>query len=92
MKTLYILGILYLCWNILVFLFVAIDKLKAKMKWSRISEFFLLTSSFFMGSLGVALGMIAFHHKVSKGKFRWFVPIFMVLNIGVIVFYVYRLN
>ncbi len=81
LKSLEIIVIIYLVWNAIVFIITGIDKLKAKQHWYRISEFALLISAFLMGSLGLTLGMLAFHHKVSKPKFRILAPLFMLANI-----------
>lgn len=34
-----------------------------------------------VGSLGGFLGMIVFHHKTRKWKFRIFVPVFLILQV-----------
>ncbi len=80
---------IYLLWNIVVFIIVGADKLKAKKRKFRISELFLLMSSFLMGGVGMICGMISFHHKVSKLRFRILVPIFVIINMGVL-YYIVR--
>ncbi len=89
MTFLHIVGIVYLFWNVLTFILVGIDKLKSKMAWYRISELALLLCTFFLGAIGVSTGMIAFRHKVSKAKFRWFVPIAVLLNLVAVAAFVY---
>ena len=72
--------IILLFWNFVTFLLMAIDKNKAKNgKW-RIRERTLLTCSFFMGSVGIFLGMIVVHHKTKHKKFEILVPISLVEN------------
>jgi len=52
-----------------------LDKYYAvKKKW-RLSEAFLLSFSFLGGGVGLAIGMLAFRHKLSKLKFRVIVPL-----------------
>lgn len=55
--------------NILTFIFYGVDKRRAILKKSRISEFELLACSFFGGSIGAICGMFIFRHKTKKIKF-----------------------
>lgn len=71
-------------WNIVVFLLYGIDKWKAKHNRWRISETCLLGTAFCFGGIGAVMGMIVFHHKTRKWKFKIFVPVFVVLQIAVI--------
>lgn len=79
-----LLFLLMLTWNVLTFLFMGIDKYKAKHDKQRISEKSLLTCGFIMGALGISLGMIAFHHKTQKMKFKILIPIAVIINAAVI--------
>ncbi len=80
MNILVKVSIVYLIWNGICFIMMGADKMKAKTNSYRISEVMLLVSAFLFGALGICLGMVAFHHKVSKMKFRILVPLFVVLN------------
>lgn len=72
--------------SILSFSLYGIDKNKAqKGKW-RISEKTLLLSAALFGGIGAFCGMHIFHHKTRHWYFRLFVPMFMVLQIAVILF------
>ena len=73
-------GILFLCWNIFVMLVFGLDKLLARMKKWRISEQVLLLLAFLFGGMGALFGMVLFSHKTRKGKFRFGVPVIVVLN------------
>ncbi len=84
--------IAYVLWNVLVFFMTGIDKLKAKKNWYRISELTLLISSFMLGAVGLSCGMIAFHHKINKIKFKILVPISMVVNILLIYVLLFRVD
>ena len=78
---LYVFGI----WNVFVFVLYGIDKYKAvKNRW-RISEKFLLTCAFFMGSLGAAFGMGIFRHKTRKPLFKIGIPVAIFINCAVVV-------
>ena len=55
--------------NVIAFLLYGIDKYLAIKGNRRISEYHLLTFSFFGGSIGSLLGMRVFHHKTKKIKF-----------------------
>ncbi len=80
MEIMEILLITYACWNIISFGAVGIDKVKAKMRAYRISEMVLLFMAVFMGAMGIIIGMVVFHHKVSKTIFRIVVPISVLVN------------
>ncbi len=67
-------------WNVVVFLCYGVDKFLAKRKKWRISEQVLILLAFLLGGLGSLMGMVVFHHKTSKMKFRILVPFAMILN------------
>ena len=69
-----------LLWNVVVLLCYGLDKLLAKAKKWRISEQVLLLCAFLLGGLGALMGMVLFHHKTAKMKFRILVPLAMILN------------
>lgn len=72
--------------NVAAFLVYGIDKLKAKhAKW-RISEATLLLLAAVGGSIGAWLGMKVWHHKTLHMKFRYGVPIILLLQIALIAY------
>ncbi len=73
-----------LTWNVITFIMMGIDKLRAKKDLYRISEKTLIISSFVMGAVGVVLGMIVFHHKTRKLKFKVLIPISIICNAAII--------
>ena len=76
--------------NIAAFATYGIDKRKAqKGKW-RISEITLLLLAFFGGAIGALLGMRVFHHKTKHWKFRILVPLFLVLQLSLAGWLIYR--
>ena len=75
--------------SVITFALFGIDKRKAvKNRW-RISEKTLLLFSLFGGPGGL-LGMLVFHHKTRKWKFRILVPLFTILDMAVIAYGVGR--
>ena len=72
--------------NAVSFAVYGIDKQKAVEGAWRIPEFTLLFTGFIGGAIGSFIGMKFFRHKTRKLKFRILVPLFIVLNLAVIVF------
>ncbi len=60
--------------NFIAFCAFGVDKFCAIRQKQRIPEATLLALCLLGGALGAAVGMILFHHKVSKPKFRYSVP------------------
>lgn len=73
------LGIYLLALNLATFFTYGWDKQKAKQNQWRIPEHTLLALAFAGGGVGALLGMRLFHHKTRKAKFRWGVPMAMLL-------------
>lgn len=71
----------FVAWNIIAFMMMAVDKTKAKHSLWRISESLLIAFAFLYGALGIGLGMLVFHHKTRKWKFRILVPIALLMNV-----------
>ena len=73
--------------NVVTFFTYGIDKYKAKKgKW-RISEATLLLMAFWGGSIGAWLGMKAFHHKTMHKKFYIGVPVIIIQQIAIMVWF-----
>lgn len=64
-----------------------LDKLFAKKRHFRISEAWLLSVSLIGGSLGSIIGMVLFHHKISKPKFRYAIPFLFLIQICLVLIY-----
>lgn len=73
-----------LLFNLLSFLLMGVDKKKAKRHQWRLSEKSLFIFALLGGSLGILLGMHFFHHKTKKRKFRYGVPILLLLQLFVV--------
>ena len=72
--------------NIVTFLLYGIDKYKAKKgKW-RISEATLLTMAAIGGSIGAWAGMRLWHHKTMHKKFKYGIPVIIILQLALAVF------
>ena len=66
--------------NIFTFIVYGVDKLKAKEHCSRISEATLLFLAVVGGSVGAWVGMKVWHHKTMHKKFKYGVPIILLLQ------------
>ena len=71
--------------SFITFCMYGIDKWKAKRGSWRISEKALLLSAFCFGGIGAFLGMRIYRHKTKHWYFAVFVPIFLILQIAVII-------
>ena len=84
-----LLVLLMVVWNLITFLMMGLDKMKAKADRRRISEKTLLTNALVMGAIGVAAGMLMFRHKTRKIVFKLGVPLALIVNAAVIYGLVY---
>ena len=76
-----------LCWYLLiinVFAFVSygLDKLNAKRNSPRVSERTLLLLALVGGGVGAWFGMLVWRHKTKHAKFRFGVPILLLLQVA----------
>lgn len=69
--------------NVAAFILYGLDKRRAGRGQWRISERNLLAIALLGGGLGAFLGMLLFHHKTRKLRFRVIVPIALVLSLVV---------
>lgn len=75
---------LFLGWNVIGFLMVGLDKLKAKWRRWRIPEKYFFLVSFLGAGIGVYLGMQLFRHKTQHKKFIYGIPLTILVNILVV--------
>lgn len=73
--------------NAATFIIYGIDKDKAKKAKWRISEATLLTMAAVGGSIGAWLGMKAWHHKTLHRKFKYGVPIILLIQIALMIYF-----
>ncbi|MBR6975080.1 MAG: DUF1294 domain-containing protein [Bacteroidaceae bacterium] len=67
--------------NIVTFLVYGIDKWKAKQGSWRISEATLLILAVIGGSIGALLGMKVWRHKTMHKKFKYGLPLILIIQI-----------
>ena len=72
--------------NSLTFLLYGIDKYKAKKGRWRISEATLLTMAAIGGSIGAWAGMRVWHHKTMHKKFKYGIPVIIIMQIALVVY------
>ena len=72
--------------NIVSFFLYGIDKYKAKKNKWRISEATLLMMAVIGGSIGAWVGMRLWHHKTMHKKFKYGIPIIIILQVCLVVF------
>lgn len=77
--------------NTLTFLLYGIDKYKAKKARWRISEATLLMMAVVGGSIGAWAGMRLWHHKTMHKKFKYGIPLIILLQVA-LVFYLHNLK
>ena len=70
--------------NIVTFLVYGIDKWKAKRSKWRIPEATLLGLTVIGGSIGAWLGMKVWHHKTMHKKFKYGVPVIIIIQLFII--------
>ena len=72
--------------NSLTFLLYGIDKYKAKKGRWRIPEATLLTMAAIGGSIGAWAGMRTWHHKTMHKKFKYGIPVIIIMQIALVVY------
>ena len=70
--------------NVLAFIAYGIDKWKAKLSRWRIPETTLLGLAVIGGSIGAWLGMKVWHHKTMHKKFKYGIPLILVVQIVIV--------
>ena len=81
MKTYIIYFILI---NVVTFFLFGVDKWKAKKGRWRISEATLLIFAIIGGSIGAWLGMKTWHHKTMHKKFKYGIPLILLVQIALL--------
>jgi len=77
--------------NAVTFIAYGIDKYKAKhVKW-RISEATLLLLAVLGGSVGAWCGMKVWHHKTTHKKFKYGVPVILLLQVALAVWIINKM-
>ena len=82
-----IIGIYYICVNIIAFILYGLDKKYAREGRWRIPEKTLLGIAMIGGAAGAWIGMQTFRHKTKHMSFRMLVPLFAVVHVWIIIRY-----
>ena len=72
--------------NLFAFVLYGCDKLCAKSGWRRVPEKILLLIALFGGSLGALAAMVLFRHKTLHLKFKYGVPLLLILQIAGLIY------
>ena len=72
--------------NIVSFFLYGIDKYKAKKNKWRISEATLLMIAVIGGSIGAWVGMRLWHHKTMHKKFKYGMPLIIIMQIALVAY------
>ena len=70
--------------NVVTFFLYGIDKWKAKRSKWRISEATLLGLAVIGGSIGAWLGMKVWHHKTMHKKYKYGLPLILIVQIAIV--------
>lgn len=76
--------------NVIGFLAMGIDKLKAKKDWWRIPEGTLMMICLLGGGIGTIAGMYTFRHKTKKLKFTVGMPTILIAEVALIIYVVVK--
>ena len=78
--------------NVVAFFLYGIDKWKAKRSKWRVSEATLIWLAVLGGSVGAWLGMKAWHHKTQHAKFKYGLPLILLMQLAVAIGIWYLVN
>ncbi len=71
--------------NFIAYIVMCYDKFQSKHKGSRVSEAGLWLLALVLGASGIYVGMqIPLYHKASKHKFKYGIPLCIILNLFVV--------
>lgn len=71
----------FLVINFVAFNIMGEDKDRAKLKKWRIRERTMFQIALLFGATGIYAGMYYFHHKTRKNRFKYGIPLLLILNI-----------
>ena len=73
--------------NVIAFVLMGVDKIKAKMDKRRIPEKVLFLFAILFGAIGGTIGMYSFRHKTKHWYFAVFFPALAILQFAVLVYF-----
>lgn len=76
--------------NVATFFVYGIDKWKAKQSMWRVRETAQMLLALLGGSIGAWLGMKVWHHKTLHKKFRYGIPLIIIVQLAVLVWIMLR--
>jgi uncharacterized membrane protein YsdA (DUF1294 family) len=85
LSILHIILIYLVTINVITFFVFGIDKWKAKRSKMRIREAALLMLAILGGSIGAWLGMQVWHHKTMHKKFKYGIPLILIVQIALLI-------
>lgn len=71
--------------NVVTFVLYGIDKFKAQHARWRIPESVLIGLAVIGGSIGAWLGMMIWRHKTQHKKFKYGIPLILIIQIGLLI-------
>ena len=89
-KLLHIVLIYLAVINVVTFFMFGIDKWKAKKSKWRVRETALLGLAVLGGSIGAWLGMKVWHHKTLHKKFKYGIPVIIIIQLVLSVYLIYE--
>ena len=90
LKLLHIVLIYLAVINVVTFFLFGIDKWKAKKSKWRVRETALLGLAVLGGSIGAWLGMKVWHHKTLHKKFKYGIPVIIIIQLVLSVYLIYE--
>lgn len=72
--------------NVLSFVIMHYDKNNSRRGKKRVSEISLLTLAAVGGSVSMLIAMHVYHHKTKKKKFKYGLPLIIILQVVLIIF------
>lgn len=76
--------------NVVAFIVFGIDKLRARQKKWRIPEATILLLAVVGGSIGAWAGMLVWRHKTMHRKFKYGVPVILILQLAIVTWIIYK--
>lgn len=73
--------------NVIAFVLMGVDKIKAKMDKRRIPERVLFLFAILFGAIGGTIGMYSFRHKTKHWYFAVFFPALAILQFALLVYF-----
>lgn len=73
--------------NVIAFVLMGVDKIKAKMDKRRIPEHVLFAFAILFGAMGGTIGMYSFRHKTKHWYFAVFFPALALVQFALLVYF-----